>query len=228
MHPPQDFIFQAVSTTSVLLKYNVWVSRAILLHRCHSLVGGQNLRKGSGVKFCISSDISFATSRPPSLNETPKQTMGSATTGFEESLAALRLDGVSKPRANVRWTYAEGWTTHTPAVAVAEGKIGPQPRSKPDTIDLQRKRIQSPELPRFDSTSSMRSLMTDSIFSIGNTTDSCPPSPSSSAHTADPVYCGSWDPSPYRMLDTSRRVNAWSTMHTGGQKSSMYVNISYF
>lgn len=230
LHNLEDFILQAVSTISVLLKYNVWVSRAILLHRCLSLAGGQNLRKGSGVRFCISFDISFATSRLPSLKEeTPKQTMGPATTGFEESLAALHLDGgVSKPRFNMHWTYAEGWTTQTPAVAVAEGKIELQPRSTPDTIDIQREPIQSPELPRFDSTSSMRSLMTDSIFSVGNTTDSFPPSPSSSAHVAEPLQCGSWDLNSCPVLDTPRRVNAWSTLRTGGQKSSMYVKSSHF
>ncbi|KAI7782171.1 hypothetical protein LA080_013847 [Diaporthe eres] len=150
--------------------------------------------------------------------------MDSATTGFEESLAALRLDEVSKPRINMRWTYAEGWTIHTLAVADTEGKIEPQPRSKPDTTDIQREHIQSPELPRFDSTSSMRSLMTDSIFSIGNTTDSFPPSPSSSAHVTESLQCESWDLNSYRVLDTSHRVNAWSTLRTGGQKSSMFTD----
>lgn len=150
--------------------------------------------------------------------------MDSATTGFEESLAALLLDGVSKSRIKMRWTYEEGWTTQTPVVAAAEGKIEPQPLPRADTINLQREQIQSPELPRFNSTSSMRSLMTDSIFSIGNTTDSCSPSPSSSAHFAEPLQCESWELGSCRMIDTSRRINVWSTLRTGRQKSSMYVN----
>lgn len=214
------------------LNYNVWGSRTIFLHCCHSLAGGQKLRKASGMKSRITaldSDIAFATSRLPSLSEeATKQTMGSATTGFEEGLAALRLEVISKPRINMSRTYAEEWTSHTSAVAIAEGKIEQQPRSKPDTINLQREQIQPPELPRFDSTSSMRSLMTDSIFSIGNTTDSYPPSPSSSAHVAEPLHCRSWDLDSCRMLDTSRRIDVWSTLRTGGQKSSLYVNISHF
>lgn len=177
----------------------------------------------------MDSDTAFATSRCHNLDEeAPGQIVASATTGFEKSLAALRLDVISKPLTEVAHSYACSYaqvgTTHNSAVAVGEDETGLQPQSKADTIHVQRDHLQSSELPRFDSTSSMRSFMTDSIFSSCTTTDTCPPSPSLSAHVSEPLHCGSWNLNSNHVLDTSRRVNTWSALRTGGQKSSGYVN----
>lgn len=171
----------------------------------------------------MDSDVAFA-SHFHSVDEgASEQTVASGTTGFEESLADLRLDGISKPLIEVASSYAGGMS-HTSAVAVAEDEIGVQPQSRADMMDIQQEQLQSSELPRFDSTSSMRSLMTDSIFSIGTTADSCPPSPSSSAHVDEPLHCGSWNLNPYHVPDTPRRANGWSALRTGCEKSVMYVH----
>lgn len=174
-------------------------------------------------------NTAFATSRPRSLDEeAPEQTVASATTGFEKSLAALRLDGISNPLIEVADSHAcscaQVGTTHNSAVAVGDDEIGLQPQSKADTIYAQQDGPHSSELPRLDSTSSMKSFMTDSIFSICTTTDTCPPSPSLSAHVAEPLHCGSWNLTSNHVLDTSRRVNTWSALNLGGQKGSGYVN----
>lgn len=167
-------------------------------------------RGGSGLYFSIAamdSGIDFTTSHSPNLSEhAPGHTMTSATTGFEEDLAALRLDGIPQFSMYGLCSYAEGGI------------------SDANMIDVQQKQLQSSELTRFDSTSSMRSLMTDSIFSTGATTDSCPPSPSSSTHVAEPLQARSWNLNAGHALDISRKVNALRAFHTEGLKSSVYAN----
>lgn len=178
----------------------------------------------------MDSGTAFVTSRLQSLDEeAPDQTLAPGTTGFEESLAALRLDGISKPFMEIAYSCAESGMSHTSGVAVEEDEIRLLPPFKADKIDIidtRREQLLSAELPRFDSTSSMRSLMTDSIFSTGTTctTYSCPPSPSSSAHVAEPLHCGSWNLNPHHVADTPCRVNAWSALRTGGEKSGVYVH----
>lgn len=173
----------------------------------------------------MESDTAFVKSRLHSLGEEAhEQTMASGTTGFEENLAALRLGGISEPLMEVVHSCAEHGMAHTSGVAVGEDEIRLQPQSRADTIDMYQKQLQSSELSRFDSTSSMGSLMTDSIFSAVTTTDSCPPSPSSSAHVAEPFHCGSWNLNPCHVPDTPRRANGWSALRTGCEKSGMYVH----
>lgn len=176
----------------------------------------------------MDSNTAFATSRPRKLGEeAPEETVASAIAGFEKSLAALRLDGISKPLMEVAHSHAfscaQVGTNHNSGVAVEDDEIGPQPQSQADTIYVQRDKLHSSELPRLDSTSSMRSFMTDSIFSICSTTDTSPPSPSLSAHVAEPLHCGSWNLDSNHVLDPSRR-NTWPALRTGGQKGSGYVN----
>lgn len=166
----------------------------------------------------MDSDTAFPTSRPHNVDEkAPEQTVASAIAGFEKSLAALRLGGISKPLTEVG-------TNHNCAAAVEGDEIGPQPQSKAATIYVQRDQLHSSELPRLDSTSSMRSFMTDSIFSNCSTTDTCPPSPSLSAPVAEPLHCGSWNLDSNHVLDPSRR-HTWPALRTGGQKgTSGYVS----
>lgn len=175
----------------------------------------------------MDSDTAFRTSRPHNVDEkAPEKTVASAVAGFEKSLAALRLDGISKPLMKAAHSHASSCaqvgTNHNSVVAVEGDEIGPQPQSKADTIYVQGDELHSSELPRLDSTSSMRSFMTDSIFSICSTTDTCPPSPSLSAHVTEPLHCGSWNLDSNHVLETSRR-NTWPALRIGGQKGSGYV-----
>lgn len=176
----------------------------------------------------MDSDTAFPTSRPHNVCEkAPEQTVASAIAGFEKSLAALRLGGISKPLTEVAHSNAcscaQVGKNHNCAAAAEGDEIGQQPQSKADTIYVQRDQLHSSELPRLDSTSSMRSFMTDSIFSNCSTTDTCPPSPSLSAPVAEPLHCGSWNLDSGHVLDPSRR-NTWPVLRTGGQKGSGYVS----
>lgn len=194
------------------------------------IIKTSSFRGGSALHFSIAamdSGTDFTTSHTPNLSEdAPGHTMTSATTGFEEDLAALRLDEIPQSFMYELCSNAEGGTYRDldSAVAVGEHAIGLQPHSNANRIDVQRSQLQSSELSRFDSTSSMRSLMTDSIFSIGATTDSCPPSPSSSTHVAEPLHCRSFNLNSGHVRDLSRKANALRAFHTEGLKSSVYVN----
>lgn len=163
----------------------------------------------------MDSDVAFATSNLPSLDEE----LSCGTTAFtaaslEKDLAALQLDVLPEPLTGLP-------CSHTTVEVSKASTVALQPQPEPQR---QQSQPLASELARYDSALSMRSLLTESTFSIGTTIDSCPPSPTLSAHVAKPTHRGSWSSNSYQMPGSLCRVNTWPTLRAGGQKSRTCVN----
>ncbi|KAG8161105.1 hypothetical protein KVR01_009369 [Diaporthe batatas] len=193
--------------------------RGTLSVRAFAVTGGRsNLSSSDATRMALRD--------PTSSNGAREEAMVFSTISLEESLAQMRLKTPPPPSLNVHCSHAEGENSMASTATLAEDEVRLHPRLT--SLYKANLAIQSHGtderligLDAFASTSSIRSLMTDSLFSTRTTTDSCPPSPCSSAHIAGPPQCKSLDLIPRPVSSPSRPINTTScTLRNRGQKTS--------